>query len=107
MHAFTRRGIQMAANAALASRLRAPGLERRHRIEHGGDYINLEDLELVRKSGVSLVTTPHFMYSGSPDPRHPHRCVPSSTRASGRSAGPIAPERYRSPPLRCSTWSAP
>ncbi len=67
MHAFTRRGIQMAANAALASRLRAPGLERRHRIEHGGDYINLEDLELVRKSGVSLVTTPHFMYSGAPE----------------------------------------
>jgi len=65
MHAFTRTGIQMAAHAAAAAARKRPGHNRRHRIEHGADYLNLEDLERIRDSGVSLVTTPHFMYSGA------------------------------------------
>jgi predicted amidohydrolase YtcJ len=65
MHAFTRRGIITAAKAAASAGCSAPPRERRHRIEHGGDYANLEDLDLIRASGVNLVTTPHFMYSGA------------------------------------------
>jgi predicted amidohydrolase YtcJ len=64
MHAFTPQGVVMAAKAAESVRHLAPR-ERRHRIEHGADYVNLEDLGYVRASGVSLVTTPHFMYSGA------------------------------------------
>jgi predicted amidohydrolase YtcJ len=63
MHAFTRRGIAMAAKAAGSAR-RSRQRELRHRIEHGADYVNLEDLDIVRASGVGLVGTPHFMYSG-------------------------------------------
>jgi predicted amidohydrolase YtcJ len=65
MHAFTRRGITTAARAVESCRRNAPGGERRHRIEHGADYINLDDLELIRASGVSLVTSPQFIYSGA------------------------------------------
>jgi predicted amidohydrolase YtcJ len=35
----------------------------RHRIEHGGDFIALEDVEVVRRSGALLVTTPQFVRS--------------------------------------------
>jgi predicted amidohydrolase YtcJ len=65
MHAFTRGGITTAARAAAAAGRHATPGERRHRIEHGADYINLEDLELIRASGVTLVASPHFMYSGA------------------------------------------
>jgi hypothetical protein len=64
-HAFTRRGIMTAARAVESARQNAPAGERRHRIEHGGDYVNLKDLGYIRASGVSLVTTPHFIYSGA------------------------------------------
>ncbi len=65
MHAFTPKGVVMAAKAAESLRRIAPRGERRHRIEHGADYVDLANLEYVRASGVSLVTTPHFMYSGA------------------------------------------
>ncbi|MGH3217456.1 MAG: amidohydrolase [Streptosporangiaceae bacterium] len=65
MHAFTRRGITTAARAAVSASRNARQSERRHRIEHGADYVNIEDLELIRASGVSLVASPHFMYSGA------------------------------------------
>jgi len=65
MHAFTPKGVVMAARAAESVRSIAPRGERRHRIEHGADYVNLEDIDYIRLSGVSLVTTPHFMYSGA------------------------------------------
>ena len=64
-HAFTRRGIMIAANAVESVRAKSPAVDRRHRIEHGGDYVNLDDLDCIRASGVSLVTSPHFIYSGA------------------------------------------
>lgn len=65
MHAFTRKGIQMSARAAASCASATSGTPRRHRIEHGADYIDLDDLDEIRASGVSLVATPHFMYSGA------------------------------------------
>ncbi len=77
MHAFTRTGIKMAASATARLARKRPARDRRHRIEHGADYINLEDLDEVRASGVGLVTTPHFMYSGAAEiaPRTPLRSL--------------------------------
>ncbi len=77
MHAFTRRGIGMAARAAAAVRDAGARRDLRHRIEHGADHVNLEDLDLIRASGVSLVGTPHFMYSGGGElsPQAPFRSL--------------------------------
>lgn len=70
MHSLNARGVRMAARAILRV---APhgGNPRRHRIEHGADFIDLADLELVRRSGAVLVTTPQFLHSMTTDPSGP------------------------------------
>jgi predicted amidohydrolase YtcJ len=69
MHAVTGSGIRMGARAILAADA-AAGRDAgsnplRHRIEHGADYADLSDLALLRRSGVVLVATPHFVQSES------------------------------------------
>jgi len=64
MHAVTPGAIRFAAQAveaARAERGRPDGP--RHRIEHGGDYLDPADIPLLRRSGVQLVATPHFSRS--------------------------------------------
>lgn len=70
MHSLNSRGVRMAARAILGV---APGGDnpRRHRIEHGGDFVDLADLDLVRESGAVLVTTPQFLHSMTADPSGP------------------------------------
>ncbi|MGW5152329.1 amidohydrolase [Rhodococcus koreensis] len=66
MHSLNDHGIKMAAIAVSRAQAKYPW-DHRHRIEHGGDYINLDDLDVVRSSGVLLVTTPQFLRSTSGD----------------------------------------
>lgn len=65
MHAVTPHALRMAARAVLASRSRRPASVR-HRIEHGGDCLDVADLPLVKAAGVGLVATPHFAESSDP-----------------------------------------
>jgi len=69
MHAVTNTGIRMAAHAignADRARGRRPGSNPlRHRIEHGADYTDIDDIPLLRESGATLITTPHFIHSES------------------------------------------
>ena len=64
MHAVTPHAIRSAAGAMIRARQgeTAPSLPR-HRIEHGADYLDVADLPLVHRSGLSLVATPHFAAS--------------------------------------------
>jgi predicted amidohydrolase YtcJ len=62
LHSLDAHGVRMAARSIE----RAYSLDPRplrHRIEHGGDFIALEDVEVVRRSGALLVTTPQFVRS--------------------------------------------
>ncbi len=61
MHALTPHGVRMAAQAI--GRVNAAGRGLRHRIEHGADFIAMDDVELVARSGALLVTTPQFVRS--------------------------------------------
>jgi predicted amidohydrolase YtcJ len=62
LHSLNARGVRMAAEAiGKAYSSVASGL--RHRIEHGADFLSLEDLGLVALSGAILVTTPQFVRS--------------------------------------------
>jgi predicted amidohydrolase YtcJ len=64
LHSLNARGVRMAAEAIGKAYAVQPG-DRRHRIEHGGDFLALADLELVRRSQALLVTTPQFLRSMS------------------------------------------
>lgn len=69
MHAVTHTGIRMAAHAiGHADRIagRSPASNPlRHRVEHGADYADADDLPALRDSGALVVTTPHFIRSES------------------------------------------
>lgn len=71
MHSLNAKGIVTAARAIVGAVREVPG-PHRHRIEHGGDYIDVADLDEVKASGALLVTTPQFMYSTAADldPNH-------------------------------------
>jgi predicted amidohydrolase YtcJ len=64
LHSLNARGVRMAAEAIGKAYAARPG-DLRHRIEHGGDFLALADLDLVRRSGALLVTTPQFLRSMS------------------------------------------
>lgn len=69
LHSLTAAGVRTAARAVLDA---AGGTnERRHRIEHGGDFLDVDDLPLIAASGALLVTTPQFLHSMTADPTGP------------------------------------
>ena len=70
LHSLNSRGVRMAAEAIYLSTPDGSN-PRRHRIEHGGDFIDLDDLPAVRDSGALLVTTPQFLHSMTADPSGP------------------------------------
>lgn len=76
LHSLTAEGVRTAARAVLAA---GGGVNRlRHRIEHGGDFLDVADLPLVASSGALMVTTPQFLHSMSADvtgPRAPARTI--------------------------------
>lgn len=77
LHSLTADGVRMAARAILQAG-GSRGNPRRHRIEHGGDFVAIEDLPLIRSSGALMVTTPQFLHSMSADatgPRAPVRTL--------------------------------
>ncbi|MQA82124.1 MAG: amidohydrolase family protein [Streptosporangiales bacterium] len=62
MHAVSEHGIRMTAKCIGTVEQRDPkGL--RHRVEHGGDWIDPADIPWAQSTGALLVTTPQFMYS--------------------------------------------
>ncbi|HEX7298677.1 MAG TPA: amidohydrolase family protein [Solirubrobacteraceae bacterium] len=67
MHAVSPGAVRMAARAVASATAGTPG-RGRHRIEHGGDYLDVADIPLLRATGVRLVTTPHFLRSDTPVP---------------------------------------
>jgi predicted amidohydrolase YtcJ len=62
LHSLDAQGVRMAAAAIERAYASGPRVLR-HRIEHGGDFISLDDVEAVRRSGALLVTTPQFVRS--------------------------------------------
>jgi predicted amidohydrolase YtcJ len=62
LHSLDAHGVRMAARSIERAYSSGPRLLR-HRIEHGGDFISLDDLDAVRNSGALLVTTPQFVRS--------------------------------------------
>lgn len=70
MHSLNANGVRMAARAIHRADP-SGGNPLRHRIEHGGDFIDLDDLPLIRASGALLVTTPQFLHSMTTDPTGP------------------------------------
>jgi predicted amidohydrolase YtcJ len=73
MHVTSPTAIRMAAAAVEAALRRRPG-PHRHRLEHGGDFVDSgEDMRRLRDLGIRLVTTPQFIYSqgGIPGTRCP------------------------------------
>jgi predicted amidohydrolase YtcJ len=62
LHSLDAPGVRMAATSIERAYASGPRTLR-HRIEHGGDFISLDDLDLVRRSGALLVTTPQFLRS--------------------------------------------
>lgn len=62
MHAVSPDAVRMVVTAM--ERADPAGFnELRHRIEHGGDYLDVVDLERIRRSGAILITTPQFIAS--------------------------------------------
>ena len=86
LHALSAEGVRMAA-AAIRAAAPAGDNPRRHRIEHGGDFIDLRDLEDVRRSGALLVTTPQFLHSMTTDPTGPTAPLRSLAAAGVRLVG--------------------
>ena len=86
LHSLTAHGVRMAARAILRA---APlgNNPRRHRIEHGADFIDLADLDLIRDSGALLVTTPQFLHSMTTDPTGPTAPLRSLIAAGVRIVG--------------------
>jgi len=80
MHVTSPSAIRMAAAAVEAALRRRPG-PHRHRLEHGGDFVDSgEDMRRLRDLGIRLVTTPQFIYSqgGIPGTRCPRpMCLPT------------------------------
>jgi predicted amidohydrolase YtcJ len=70
LHSLNPRGVRMAAEA-ITEACGGGGNFLRHRIEHGGDFIDLADVAAVRASGALLVTTPQFLNSMTTDPTGP------------------------------------
>jgi hypothetical protein len=70
LHSLNARGVRMAAEAITKACGGGANLLR-HRIEHGGDFIDLADIDAVRASGALLVTTPQFLHSMTADPTGP------------------------------------
>lgn len=69
LHSLTAEGVRSAARAILGATQGINSL--RHRIEHGGDFLDVTDLPLVSESGALLVTTPQFLHSMTADPTGP------------------------------------
>ncbi|MBI1377319.1 MAG: amidohydrolase family protein [Frankiales bacterium] len=86
LHSLTADGVRMAARAILEAGGHR-GNPRRHRIEHGGDYVDLEDLGLIAASGALMVTTPQFLHSMSADETGPRAPVRSLAAAGIRVLG--------------------
>jgi len=63
MHAVSGKAVRMAALAV--ERATGGTNPLRHRIEHGGDYLNPKDAVDLRRQGVLLVSTPQFLYSAA------------------------------------------
>lgn len=61
MHAVSPTAVRMALTAL--ERLNITGNPLRHRIEHGGDCLDINDAERIKNTGVILVTTPQFISS--------------------------------------------
>lgn len=70
MHSLNASGVRMAARAILSAYPDGSN-PLRHRIEHGADFIDLQDLSVVKRSGALLVTTPQFLHSMTTDPTGP------------------------------------
>lgn len=86
MHSLNANGVRMAARAMLSAD--PTGQNRlRHRIEHGGDFIDLDDLPLITASGALLVTTPQFLHSMTTDPIGPTAPLRSLLAAGVRLVG--------------------
>lgn len=62
MHAVSPEAVRMALTA-MESVDAAGKNPLRHRIEHGGDYLDVSDLERIRSAGAILITTPQFISS--------------------------------------------
>lgn len=63
MHVTSVPSIRLAA-AAVEEALRRRPAEHRHRLEHGGDFVeSSEDMRRLRHLGIRLVATPQFIYS--------------------------------------------
>ena len=62
MHSLNEEGVRM-AGLAVQEAIRVHPAPHRHRIEHGGDYLNLADANWLRGLGIRLVTTPQFLHS--------------------------------------------
>lgn len=76
LHSLTAEGVRMAARSVRSTTQGANRL--RHRIEHGGDFLDVVDLPLVASSGALMVTTPQFLHSMTADatgPRAPARTI--------------------------------
>ncbi|MFM8353054.1 MAG: amidohydrolase, partial [Actinomycetales bacterium] len=86
MHSLNANGVRMAARAMLAADPTGTNTLR-HRIEHGGDFIDLGDLPLIKASGALLVTTPQFLHSMTTDPTGPKAPLRSLLAAGVRLIG--------------------
>lgn len=64
MHSLNSDGVRRAA-VAVEEALKVRPTAHRHRIEHGGDYLDLADAAWLRRLGIRLVTTPQFLHSTS------------------------------------------
>jgi predicted amidohydrolase YtcJ len=62
LHSLDAHGVRMAARSIARAYSSGPR-SLRHRIEHGGDFISIDDIDEVRRSGAVLVTTPQFVHS--------------------------------------------
>jgi predicted amidohydrolase YtcJ len=63
MHVNSQPAIRMAASAVEAALGRRPEAHR-HRLEHGGDFVDsVEDMRRLRGLGIRLVATPQFLQS--------------------------------------------
>ena len=86
MHSLNANGVRMAARAMLAADPSGTNALR-HRIEHGGDFIDLADVPLIRAAGAILVTTPQFLHSMTTDPTGPRAPLRSLLDAGVRLVG--------------------
>ena len=86
LHSLNSQGVRMAARSILRAAPKGDN-PRRHRIEHGADFIDLADLAVIRESGALLVTTPQFLHSMTTDPTGPRAPLRSLLAAGLRVVG--------------------